>query len=126
MVQNFERKFKNDPDTSSYKEKSVVCDLKGKSGLVLVNSREYLLTMAMADPNKETRKRNLEEMQSSPSKSFEYVEKYELNDVMKSLSNIQNSLASLMINFETQRKDIADMINDIYGKHGVENRLQEV
>ena len=81
----------------------------------------------MTDPNKESRKRNLEDMQSSPSKSsFEYVEKYELNDVMKSLSNIQNSLASLMINFETQRKDIADMKNDIYGKHGVENRLQEV
>jgi hypothetical protein len=82
--------------------------------------------MAINDPNKELRKRNFEEMQSSPSKYFKYVEKYELKDVMKSLSNIQNSLASLIINFETQRKDIADMKNDIYGKYGVENRLQEV
>lgn len=59
-------------------------------------------------------------------KSFEYVEKYELKDVMQGISNIQSTLANLMINFESHRNELANIKQDIYGKHEVEERLHLV
>jgi hypothetical protein len=53
-----------------------------------VSSTEYLPPMAMTDPNKEWRKRNLKEMQSTPSKSFEYIKKYELKRCHEKLKEV--------------------------------------
>lgn len=46
-------------------------------------------------------------------KSFDYVEKYELKDVMQGISSIQNTLANLMINFESNRNELANIKLDI-------------
>lgn len=86
--------------------------------------------MATIDRTKDSNKRSHDSMKDSEGetegtrKSFEYVEKYELKDVMQGISNILNTLANLMINFESHRNELANIKQDIYGKHGVEKRLQ--
>lgn len=88
--------------------------------------------MATVDRTKDSNKRSHDSMQDSEGetectrKSFEYVEKYELKDVMQGISNIQSTLANFMINFESHRNELANIKQDIYGKHGVEERLQLV
>lgn len=52
------------------------------------------------------------------------LKKYELKDVMQGISNIQSTLANLMLNFESHRNELANIKQNIYGKHGVEERLQ--
>lgn len=54
------------------------------------------------------------------------LKKYELKDVMQGISNIQSTLANLMLNFESHRNELANIKQNIYGKHGVEERLQLV
>lgn len=54
------------------------------------------------------------------------LKKYELQDVMQGISNMQSTLANLMLNFESHRNELANIKQNIYGKHGVEERLQLV
>lgn len=54
------------------------------------------------------------------------LKKYELKDVMQGISNIQSTLANLMLNFESHRNELANIKQNIYGKHGIEERLQLV
>lgn len=54
------------------------------------------------------------------------LKKYELQDVMQGISNMQSTLANLMLNFESHRNELANIKQNIYGKHGIEERLQLV
>lgn len=56
------------------------------------------------------------------------MENFQMRDVMQGISNIQNTLANLLLRIDghVQGRQLDAVTNEISGKHGIEERLENV
>lgn len=47
---------------------------------------------------------------------------FQMRDVMQEISNIQNTLANLLLRIDGQGRQLDAVTNEISGKHGIEER----
>ncbi|XP_052693143.1 protein IMPACT homolog [Crassostrea angulata] len=87
----------------------------------------------MSNPSNHSKKRGLGEIDpvdrqsSNEEKTGENkMENFQMRDVMQGISNIQNTLANLLLRIDGQGRQLDAVTNEISGKHGIEERLENV
>lgn len=92
-----------------------------------------LSTVKNVEPVKPLKKRGLGEIDpvdrqsSNEEKTGENkMENFQMRDVMQGISNIQNTLANLLLRIDGQGQKLDAVTNEISGRHGIEERLENV
>lgn len=87
----------------------------------------------MSNPSNHSKKRGLGEIDpvdrqpSNEEKTGENkMENFQMRDVMQGISKIQNTLANLLLRIDGQGRQLDAVTNEISGKHGIEERLENV
>lgn len=94
---------------------------------------QALVPLSMSNPSNQSKKRGIGEIDSvdrqsnNEEKSDENkMENFQMRDVMQGISNIQTTLANLLLRIDGHGRQIDAVTSEISGKHGIEERLENV